>query len=172
MIMLRLKLNFIIIFVFLLISCKNENASTIKDNKPLPAEPLSTLVRPEIPGVPQEIMIRLLKECTFIDYIFHDYTFSVSQAEDSDIDQNISFIDINRPVGRLILGCKPMARKFFQIKGKIEYDVDVYLSDKCRYYVFVDKKSKPVYANYMTDSGIQFYTNIIQQATGAMQKQQ
>ena len=62
-----------------------------------------------------------------------------------------------------------MARKFFQIKGKIEYDVDVYLSEKCSYYVFVDKKNKPIYANYMTDGGKQFYNNIIKQATGAIQ---
>ncbi len=165
-----MKSTFIIIFIIIIFSCKNTTPSHPVENKAIPIKQTSTeFIGPEIPGVPQSVMIRLLKDCTFIDYIFHDYTFSVSQAEDSDIDQNISFIDINKPVGRLIVGCKPMARKFFQIKGKIEYDVDVYLSDKCSYYVFVDKKNKPIYANYMTDGGKQFYNNIIKQATGAIQ---
>ncbi|MBK7636603.1 MAG: hypothetical protein IPJ13_21790 [Saprospiraceae bacterium] len=64
-------------------------------------------------------------------------------------------------------GCKPIAVKFFQIKGNIVYDADVYLSDKCNFYVFVDKSNKPIFANQMTETGRNFYNNIIRQVTGA-----
>ena len=33
--------------------------------------------------------------------------------------------------------------------------------------VFVDKKNKPMYANYMTETGVKFYSQIAQQAMGA-----
>lgn len=122
---------------------------------------------PSVPGLPQEIYTKLLDSCTYIDYIFHNLPFSLSQDSDADINLNIMFIDITKPVGQLDQSCKPAARKFFQIKGKIVYDVDVYLSDKCNYYVFLDKDGKPVYANQMTETGRNFYNNIIKQVTGA-----
>ena len=120
-----------------------------------------------IPGISQEIYTKLLDSCSNIDYIFHDLPFSRSQSDDPDINQNIMFIDINKPVGQLVPGCKPIARKFFQIKGNIVYDADVYLSDKCNFYVFVDKSNKPIFANQMTETGRNFYNNIIRQVTGA-----
>jgi hypothetical protein len=160
----------VIVSLSLIIACKKTTPTPPVEKTPVVA-PAQTpeLTGPEIPGLPQDIMKKLLNKCTYIDYIFHNYTFSISQNEDTDIDRNINFIDINKPLGRLVSGCKPMARKFFHIKGNIEYDVDVYLSDKCSYYVFVDKKNKPIYANIMTETGKEFYASIIKQATGALQ---
>jgi hypothetical protein len=159
-------------FVLLLViaGCKNKSKN-ISNAATVSADQTEYLDGPEISGVPKEVMVKLLNECTFIDYIFHDLPFSLSQAEDPSIDQNIEFIDFKRPLGRIPKGCKPIARKFFQIKGEIVYDVDVYLSDKCKFYVFVDKKNKPVYANFMTESGIKFYTQVVEQARGAIPHQ-
>lgn len=125
---------------------------------------------PEVPGIPEMVMVKLLNECTFVDYIFKDLPFSLSQNEDPSIDQNISYIDINRPVGKLPTNCKATARKFFQIKGEIVYDVDVYLGQGCNFYVFVDKTNKPVYANYITADGVKFYMNVISQAVGSIKQ--
>ena len=124
--MFRINYFCIIVLSLHLFSCKNDAPKVPAESNVVSVKsPITELTQPEIPGVPQHVMERLLNQCTFIDYIFHDYTFSVSQAEDSDIDQNISFIDFNKPIGKMITGCKPMARKFFQINGKIEFDVDV-----------------------------------------------
>lgn len=156
----------LLIPALLIISCKSDKPSKGAIVKPDPIEKPIEYTGAEIPGISKEVLDRLINKCTFIDYIFHDLPFSLSQSEDPSIDQNIGFIDFNRPIGRLIKGCKPIGRKFFQINGNIEYDVDVYLSKHCRYYVFVDKDNKPLYANYMTDSAVLFYNNVIKQATG------
>lgn len=166
----------VILSVMAVLSCKQEKkadpsaqatpAATQPSTAPNPAQATG----PEVPGVPEEVMIKLLNECTFVDYIFHDLPFSLSQNEDPSIDQNILYMDIKRPVGKLPTNCKATARKFFQIKGEIVYDVDVYLGQGCNYYVFVDKKNKPIYANYLTPDGVKFYYNIINQAVGSMQK--
>jgi hypothetical protein len=167
------KLPFFI-FLILFASCKSDQKtsteSTVANKVALP--PPAETQGPEIPGVPKDVMVKLLNECTYIDYIFHKLPFSISQSEEPGIDQNISFIDINKPLVRVPKDCKAIGRKFFHIKGEIVYDVDVYLDNKCKFYVFVDKKNKPIYANYMTDAALQFYSNIAQQARGVSQQQQ
>lgn len=154
-----------ILLIFTAISCKSgqENQLNNKHNAPAVAEETNT---PEIPGVPEEVLIKLFNECDYVDYIFHKLPFSLSQNEDPSIKQSISFIDFERPLKRIPKGCKPDARKFFHIKGQIVYDVDVYLLNGCHFYVFVDQKGKPIYANYMTETGVNYYNGIINQAKG------
>jgi hypothetical protein len=156
----RLGFSILIIFAFfsLTISCKSKtttNDTTISEVQK---------TGPIIPGVPGEVMSRLLNECTFIDYIFHNQPFSVSVDEKPTILSNIGYIDINRPVGQLPTDCKPIARKFFNINGQTAYDVDVYLNGKYKFYVFVDKANKAMYANHMTEDGIKYYSTLAQQA--------
>ena len=130
-------------------SCKSktENAGTAKNQA-------------EIPGVPVEVIEKLLNECTFVDYIFHTLPFSLSQEEPPSIKQNILYIDYNKPLKNIPANCKPIARKFFKIGSEFAYDVDVYFSDGCYFYVFV-KENKPLYANYMTQDGINFYQKMV-----------
>ncbi len=159
-----------LITTILILSC-NPNQKPdqkISSEKEIVMTPPAENEAPEIPGVPKEVMVRLLNECTFVDYIFHKLPFSLSQSEDPSIDQNISFIDFNRPLVRIPKECKPIGRKFFQIKGEIVYDVDVYLTNQCKFYVFVGKNNKPLYANYMTEAAVKFYSQIAQQARGAI----
>ena len=128
------------------------------------------LSSPAIPGIPEEVMVELINNCTFIDYIFRELPFSLSQDEPRSIKQNILFIDYEKPLVRIPLSCKPDGRKFFQIKGDIKYEADVYILNGCTFYVFVDKQNKPIYANYITQEGIKFYSNIINQASGLQPK--
>lgn len=161
----------ILVILFALMACKERSVNV--QNAPTEATKSQVAVDegPEIPGLPKDVMIKLLNECTYLDYIFHKLPFSLSQNEDPSIDQNISFIDIEKPLGRIPSHCKPDARKFFQIKGEVVYEADVYVLNGCKFYVFVDKKSKPIYANYMTQAGINFYDNIIKQAAGMTPQQ-
>ncbi|MBK8627595.1 MAG: hypothetical protein IPN86_19130 [Saprospiraceae bacterium] len=164
--------NFIKLLILAFIiqtGCKQDNAKSLstKDVVTKTNEPTG----PEIPGVPQDVMVKMLNECTSVDYIFHVLPFSLSQDEDPSVDQNIGFIDINRPLGRIPSNCKKAdARKFFKIKSDVVYDVDVYVTNNCKFYVFVDKNNKPIFANYMTQAGINFYDNIFKQASGMSQQ--
>ncbi len=158
------KHTFILIaaFFFKLVSaCKNSDKS---ESTSKTAAETVIASGPIVPGIPGELMSKLLNECTGIDYVFHNMPFSLNQDEKPSIIQNIGFIDINRPVGSIPADCKPIGRKFYKINADVTYDADVYLSGKCRFYVFVGKDNKPMYANYMTDAAVQFYANTAQQA--------
>ncbi|MBK9254742.1 MAG: hypothetical protein IPM42_04580 [Saprospiraceae bacterium] len=141
------------------ISCDSRTPTQDKTNNIPPKTSVAQNNEP-IPGVTAEVMQRLLDDCTFIDYIFHNLPISLSQDERPSIQQNVLYIEFNRPVVRIPEGCRPIARKFFQINGEIVYDVDVYFTKGCAFYVFV-KDNKPVYANYISKDGVAFYNNMI-----------
>ncbi len=159
------KYLFLFLFLGFFINqgCKTEKKEKTTSNTPQMEVDESS---PLIPGITEEIMLKLINECTYIDYIFRELPFSLSQNEPPSIKQNILFIDFEKPLGRIPKNCKPDGRKFFQIKGEIVYDADVYLLNGCTFYVFVDKANKPIFANYITKEGVNFYNNIIQQAQG------
>ncbi len=156
---------FFIFGLFMFVSCKTDSKNTS-----VPAQEQSDvdMSSPEIPGITEEVMLKLVNECTFVDYIFSKLPFSLSQDEPPSIKQNIMFIDYTKPLGRIPKSCKPDGRKFFQINGEIVYDVDVYILNGCNFYVFVDKQNKPIFANYITTEGMTFYNNTIKQAQGMM----
>jgi hypothetical protein len=144
-------------------------ASGCQQRKQAP-EPLTKETTASLPVVPADILNRLMDECTGIDYVFTDLPFSLSFQEEPGIDQNIAFIDPSRPVEGIPADCKPMARKLFLIKGEIAYEADVYLSGKCRFYVFLNKDKTPMYANQMTEAGINYYAQVVNQAQGMGQQ--
>jgi hypothetical protein len=153
------SLIFLAIVSIAIVSCKKEKAAVVT-----PAAPVN--LGPEIPGLPADIYAKLMSEVTFIDYIFHDLPFSLSQDDEQSVKQNIAFIDLNSPMKHIPANCKPFARKFLKKGGTELYHVDVYLSPACQCYVFVDyaNKNKPLYANKMTPEGVQYYARVAQQA--------
>ncbi len=120
---------------------------------------------PQIPSIPKEIMIKLYQECDYTDYIFFDLPFSMSQDEQGSIRANLNYISI-QPLGQIPPNCKAMGRQFFHINGEIVHEANVYYSDNCKFYVFVDGET-PLYANMMSDEGITFFDSMIKQAMDA-----
>jgi len=164
----RISFLSVICVILFLIACKEEAKKQPQaEQKVAPAVDMS---QPEIPGITKEVLIRLLDQCTYVDYIFHSLPYSISQNEDPSIDMNISYIDYTKPLGRIPKDCKPIGRKFFHINGEIVYDVDVYLTNQCKFYVFMDKNNKPIFANYMTEAGLKFYADMASRARGAVQQ--
>lgn len=113
-----------------------------------------------LPALPAEMINKMLAEVDYIDYIWHDLPFSLSQEEKEGINTNISFIS-NEGVSELSPACKAIGRKFYNIKGETIATADVYFSPGCYYYVFLEGE-KPIYANKITAQGINFYTQIFQ----------
>lgn len=150
-------------FVFVQCSTKDKNNPQAETNGAA-AESKNTL-----PPLPQEEYSKLIEQCDFIDYIFIDLPFSLSQNEKESIQQNILFID-RAGVESIPSGCKPMARKFFKIKGNIVLEADVFIDQNCKHFIFY-KDNKAVYANKMAQSGINFYNNLIEQAAKLGQQQ-
>ena len=145
-----MKNALIITILFLgIISCKNET-------KPLNGK------FGDLPALPDADMIKLRNETTYIDYIFHELPFSVSQDDKPSIQSNLSLISPQK-MGAIGMDCKSIGREFFQIDGTIEYEAEVFFQDGCYGYVFYVNQ-KPTYANKISQSGITFYNNLIQQA--------
>jgi hypothetical protein len=115
----------------------------------------------ELPGIPSEKIVELWEKCELVDYIFHNLPFSLNQSEKPAIRANLNFIGTD-PVGKVNLDCKPMGREFFQIGGEIVLEADVYYSPGCYFYVFVDGNT-PIYANTISEAGMNFYKQITTQ---------
>ena len=119
----------------------------------------------EYQSITTDIMQNLYNNCQLIDYIFYDLPFSMNQSESNGIKSTISHVTtLAQPT--IPADCKPIARQLFQIDGEFVLEAEVYFSDNCQFFVFLED-NKPKYANKMSETGIQFYTNIIKQAMQA-----
>ena len=147
------------------ISCSNNKAKPANSNAENTEQVESSNVTlTELPGVPTEQLAHLWNNCEFVDYIFHNLPFSLSQSETPAIQANLNFIS-TKAAGKIDLkSCKPMGREFFQVNGEIVMEADVYYSPNCYFYVFV-KDEKPIYANKISQSGMAFYHQITTQVS-------
>lgn len=153
------------------VACNGDSASKTQSGDKTEAKPVvakqevsykntEPLPRPDVP-----MMQKLWDECDYTDYIFHNLPFSMSQDEQPSIRANINYMstEVNEWIPS---NCKPMARQMFHIKGEIVVEADVYFSDDCKFYVFVEKE-KPYASLKMSESGIQFFETSIKQAMNA-----
>jgi len=144
-----------------LTSCKDGKAKTGQaTTKVIPQE--ENLIH-DIPTLPNLEMRKLRNFCTYVDYIFNELPFSISQDDKSSIMANLTLIGDQSPDPISISNCAPIGREFFHVDGEIVYEADIYFSDGCYAYVFI-KEDKPVYANSISDQGIMFYNNLLKQA--------
>lgn len=134
-----------------------ESATTAQT--PLP----STAIKGQpVPPMGKDYFDKLYKNVDAIDYIFYDLPFSMSQTELTAVQSNVGFISTGGPGGIPASCGKALGRKFFKNNGEMLAEAEMYFSDGCRFYVFMDGNKK-VYANNMTQQGINFYNNIINQ---------
>lgn len=117
---------------------------------------------PVIPGLPMEIMQSMIADCDFIDYIFYELPFSLSQGDDPAIKSSLSFIGkIPEDFREIPPMCeKAIGRIFFQAKGETLAEADIYFSSGCFFYLFM-KDNKPAYVTKISEAGINFYWNVI-----------
>lgn len=112
-------------------------------------------------GLPKSQFQNLVENCDFIDYILYNYNFSLSQNEKSQILSTLQ--QIGQPYTGSIESCSsPIGRIFFQSKGENILEADIYFSEGCTFYYFLENKNLK-YANTMTNSGIAFYNQIFSQ---------
>lgn len=139
----------LMVVVTFVIGCKSKN-------KIEPEEKTSNeLIYPIMPIQQQSY---LFDNVEMIDYIFQDLPFSLSQSEKPSIQAKIAGI---AQEGVTQSDCTPMARMFFQYKGEIIIEADVFFAPPdCQHYIFYED-GKPVYANKMAPQNIQFYSQFL-----------
>lgn len=155
----------IILLIAIFTSCKEQSTSAeATKNKPPQATTAAVSIddkRSGLPPVTLDMMKKMIAEVDYIDYIMYDLPFSVSQDTKEDINSNIMFIS-NIPAGDVPSTCKPIGRKFYNIKGETYLAADIYFSNGCAFYIFLEGE-QPKYSAKFTKEGYNFYTQIVAQ---------
>lgn len=156
----------IILSLFLcLTACKEPKATT-----ETPAAKPAASAAQVYPAIDGQILSYLYANSTYMDYIFHDLPFSMSQSDRPSIQSSLANVSAEAQ-GSIPAGCKPMARQMFHVGGEIVREFDVYYSEGCTFFALVEKE-KPVAMSKMTEAGQNFYKNMIAQALQTRQKAQ
>lgn len=145
-----------ILCLILCFSCVDKN----EEHKAVKLEKKQIIKSKQInyPSITIDILNKLYTECNYMDYIFHDLDFSISQDNPNSIKASIKFISTSVP-SEIPEGCKSIGRKFFHIDGQIVLEAEVYFSTQCAFYIFYEN-GKATYANTMTKEGLNFYGNV------------
>ena len=136
-------------------SCKGKTVSE-EPEKTVTAK--TKLTYPVLPLIDYR---NIVEQVDYIDYIFHELPFSVSQEDKPSITTKVSGI-LLEPVN--ISNCQSLGRMMLQADGEIIYEAEVYYDGKgCSYYIFyID--NKPTYAAGMSDYSKTFYQNLLNSA--------
>lgn len=136
-----------------------------KDNQE-PAAPTIAAGAPQYPSVSLDTLQMLWAKCTYIDFVFYNLNFSVSQNESNAVKSTIQHIAADVPV--INNACKPEGRIFFQVDGRNALEGDIYLGQNCVYYLwYKDGGKTPYAANSMTQLGVNFFKDLFQKALQA-----
>lgn len=119
-------------------------------------KPASTL-----PSIPKEKLEYLWNNCDVIDYVFYTLPISMN-VENPDAVKNALTHVASQPAP-MLPQCKAIGRIFYQVKGENVLMADMYFSEGCTYYVFLEN-DKPAYANYITPQAVQYFNSIFSQA--------
>ncbi len=154
--------KYLIFFLFIssILSCKSDQKK--EGNSSSQQVEAANKMFGDLELLPNDMVVKLFNECTYIDYIFYDLPFSISQDDKPSITSNLKLIG-SKKMGGIPANCKPIGREFFHIGGTIALEAEIYFDGDCLGYVFFENK-KPAYANKVSQEGMKFYTNIINQA--------
>lgn len=165
---------FLLALSFLLFDCEGNQSDTSNTTRLYssesdppnanPATPNSSTAGTAYPPLPQEQLNGLFTRCDYIDYIFYKANFSMNQSNPSAIQATIS--GISAEGATVFPGCTPVGHVFFQAKGQILAEADLYLEGNCTFYLFTENQ-QPAYANLMTAQGLSYYANLFRQLDNA-----
>lgn len=155
----EIKISFLslIVFVLLLTSC---------NDKSKPASQVETPEGFSTTGIDSKTMDMLLAKGDHIDYIFHKLPLSMNQDGRNAMFKEMGFISKNA-LSSIPVNCLPMARKIYIGNGEIIMESDLYFSQDCLFQVFI-MDEKPLFANELSQEGINFYAGLMRQAKETM----
>ena len=118
------------------------------------------------PSITVDRLEYLWENATYMDATFYRMPVSINQNELPQIRSTIQ--TVGQEPAELPRTCQPMGRIWFQVDGKNVEEAEIYFSDGCYGYVWMEN-GQAAYSNKMTQDGLEFYANIIrsvQQNTG------
>lgn len=126
----------------------------------------STQAINSLPALPAEEINRMRAECSGIDYTFLDPSFSMSVDDPEEFMQDFDFIGLETP--SIDPACKPIAMVFYKKGTERFFDAELYLNERCNYLIFT-KNGERLYANALSDVGIENFNAIVNYIRNEMQ---
>lgn len=121
------------------------------------------------PSIPFDTLSMLWEKCDYVDFVFYNLNFSMSQNEKVGIQSTLRHIAEDVPV--INENCAPVGRIFFQVDGRNALEGDFFIGENCLYYIFYEN-GKKTYANSMTEMGKNFFSNIFSQMMKSQEQTQ
>lgn len=158
------KIFYLLLLIGTISACNN--TTTNKENPPTEKKAVQQAPAQgkQMPSIPVETITHIFENCDYIDYVFYNTNFSMSQNEKASIQTAISHVSATPAI--LNPNCKAIGRIFYQIEAVNVLEADLYFQEGCTYLVFLEK-NKPKYANLLTEDGIAYLNNILQKAGSA-----
>jgi hypothetical protein len=144
-------LFFVLLFLF-------SSCSPSKKDKPEQAEANKNVS--SYPALRNEEITRLYSIAEKVDIIFYNLPMSVNQDDAASAKNTVLYI---APAPAIIThSCKPLGRLSWLSQGVIVREADIFSDTGCQYLLFM-VDNKPVAANALSESGIQFFQQILTQ---------
>lgn len=124
------------------------------------AKPTRTVLQEDLPQLPAEWFQRLWDSCTLVDYTYFTMPITMSLDRQASVRSSLRHIGVGAVVRKA--ECKLFAKIFYQIKGQIVLDANLFYSDNGCSYVVYSVGGKPTFANPISTEGVQFLTQIIE----------
>ncbi len=156
-----------VFFAFSLMACEQYKPGEEQDatDKPSTETPEASEANASVDMYPSfsfDSLKYLWEHCDYLDVLYYDLPASMSMTDTNSIRQMLGIIAA-APAPRRT-DCGPaIGRLFFQIDGENYAQADLYFSDKCKFFVFVDDKGKARWGNLLTDRGVAYFQNSIGQ---------
>jgi len=107
------------------------------------------------------IIDSLKRDCEAVDLIFYKLPISMSINERKEIVENLE--TIGPKVGKWTNKCVSSGRFFYQVKGKVTLEAELFLSDSCNAMVFY-RDRKYMGLNMITPKGVDLLNSIMNKA--------
>ena len=116
-----------------------------------------------LPPLPEHIYHDIYKYSDYLDVLFEDLDFSMSQDNNASIRSFLQNINLKRTAA-LNTACEPMGHASFQKNGQSIIEADFYHEPGCYYFIFYYENEQPMFSNSMSETGIQFFKNLKSQS--------
>ncbi|MEM6395979.1 MAG: hypothetical protein AAF741_06500 [Bacteroidota bacterium] len=118
------------------------------------------------PSIPMDRLEYLWNNSNYMDVVFYQLPVSLNQSSQDQVRSTL--MGVGQEVPYIDPTCQSVGRIFFQVAGENKETAEIYFQDGCTFYLWLDD-GKPAFANLMTEAGVNFYNNIIQQVQGGGQ---
>ncbi|WP_235296732.1 hypothetical protein [Portibacter marinus] len=158
----RFVINLLLIGCLLACNNSGERSSSLEGASASASDQSKSANVTPPPAIPTEILLDVYENCDYIDFIFPNLPFSISQEDKSSIQQTMRHINNVQP-SNYNPDCPYFAQQIFQENGEIVLDAKIFFEPTCTYYLFYEN-GLPVYSASFTNEGIEFYRKILAQA--------